>query len=207
MEAKKVELSRVVQAVQDPEVRESIHSRKLAPDFARQQREIRQALHTAEEKLKALGSDVTILKAGLADDKASFGVHAPSSAGIYRVVKNVFSRLQILTTKVSNLEKRAGNVRGVRGKTESPPSHSSVGPTTPVTKNASVARSSPKVRTPGMSPGVRGSPLRKTMLDEKVDPWEMEEIIRNLERRETLRAKIDAYLRGTEPITSVCRSK
>jgi len=198
-----MELSRVVQAVHDPEVRESIHSRKLAPDFARQQREIRHALQSAEEKLKALASDVTILKAGLADDKASFGVHSPTSAGIYRVVNNVFSRLQILSTKISNLEKRAGNVRGVRGKFPSPESlhsRSSVGPTTPVTKSVYVARSSPKVRTSGMSPSVRGSPLGKTMLDEKVDPWEMEEIIRDLERRETLRAKIDAYLQGSEPM-------
>lgn len=44
MEAKKLELTRFVQAVRDPEVRESIYSRKLAPDFARQQKEIRQAL-------------------------------------------------------------------------------------------------------------------------------------------------------------------
>lgn len=44
MEAKKLELDRFVQAVRDPEVRESIYSRKLAPDFARQQREIRHSL-------------------------------------------------------------------------------------------------------------------------------------------------------------------
>jgi len=198
-----MELSRVVQAVQDPEVRESIHSRKLAPDFGRQQREIRHALQAAEEKLKALASDVTILKAGLADDKASFGVHAPTSAGIYRVVNNVFSRLQILSTKVSNLEKRAGHVRELRGNVPSPESlhsRSSVVPTTPITKSGYVARSSPKVRTSGMSPRVRGSLLGKTMLDEKVDPWEMEEIIRDLERRETLRGKIEGYLRGSKPL-------
>lgn len=44
MEAKKLELNRFVQAVRDPEVRESINSRKLAPDFARQQKEIRHSL-------------------------------------------------------------------------------------------------------------------------------------------------------------------
>lgn len=44
MEAKKIELDRFVQAARDPDVRESIYSRKLAPDFARQQKEIRHAL-------------------------------------------------------------------------------------------------------------------------------------------------------------------
>jgi hypothetical protein len=44
VEAKKMELDRFVQAVRDPDVRESIYSRKLAPDFARQQKEIRHAL-------------------------------------------------------------------------------------------------------------------------------------------------------------------
>lgn len=41
VEAKKMEIDRFVRAVQDPEVRESLHSRKLAPDFARQQKDIR----------------------------------------------------------------------------------------------------------------------------------------------------------------------
>lgn len=44
MEAKKLELERFVRAVKDPEVRESMYYRKLAPDFARQQKEIRHAL-------------------------------------------------------------------------------------------------------------------------------------------------------------------
>jgi hypothetical protein len=44
VEAKKLELDRFVVAVKDPEVRESIYSRKLAPDFARQQKEIRHSL-------------------------------------------------------------------------------------------------------------------------------------------------------------------
>ena len=39
-----MELDRFVRAVRDPDVRESIYSRKLAPDFARQQKEIRQSL-------------------------------------------------------------------------------------------------------------------------------------------------------------------
>jgi len=47
VEAKRIELDRFVRAVRDPEVRESIHSRKLAPDFARQQKEIRHSLQVS----------------------------------------------------------------------------------------------------------------------------------------------------------------
>jgi hypothetical protein len=43
VEAKKMEIDRFVRAIKDPEVRESLHSRKLAPDFARQQKAIRHA--------------------------------------------------------------------------------------------------------------------------------------------------------------------
>jgi hypothetical protein len=197
VEPKKLELARVTQAVQDLDVRESIHSRKLAPDFARQQREIRTALQTADEKLKALGSKVTVLKAGLADEKASFGVHAPTSSGIYRVINNVFSQLQILAAKVAALEKRAADLRGKSPGAESRLSRASVPPTTPVIKSVQVARSSPRTR---LSPSVRGSPLRKTMLDDKLDPWEMEEIIRNFEKEEGFKGKIAGFLRGNAPL-------
>ena len=50
MEAKKLELNRFVQAIKDPEVRESIYSRKLAPDFARQQKETRHALQVSLQR-------------------------------------------------------------------------------------------------------------------------------------------------------------
>ena len=220
MEAKKLELNRFVQAVRDPEIRESIYSRKLAPDFARQQRETRQALQVispglfliaevAEEKLRDLASALTILKADLADEKGSFGVHSPSTAGIYRVVNNVFSRWQILSAKVIALEKRIPSSKGIQISTpgaESMISRSSVTPSTPVSRIGGVSRASPSwsagIRTPGKnsSPGMGSSPLRKTMLDEKLDPWETEEIIRDLHEKQEFRRKIGTVLKGTKPL-------
>ena len=51
VEAKKLELERFVRAVKDNEVRDSIYSRKLAPDFARQQKEIRHSLQVSSPPL------------------------------------------------------------------------------------------------------------------------------------------------------------
>jgi hypothetical protein len=156
---------------------------------------------------------LTIVKADLADEKGSFGVHSPSTAGIYRVVNNVFSRLQILSAKVIALEKKVPSSKGIRVSTpgaESPISRSSVPPTTPVTRiggsRASPSRSS-EIRTPGMnsSPGMRGSPFRKTMLDEKLDPWETEEIIRDLGKNQEFRKKIGMVLQGITPLFTEAR--
>jgi hypothetical protein len=144
-----------------------------------------------------------VLKADLADEKGSYGIRSPSSAGIYRVVNNVFSRLQILSAKVNALEKRVqsqGNVRLSSPVAES--SRSSVPPSTPINAVRGPLRGSPGIKTPVMrsSPLARGSPLRKTMLDEKLDPWEAEEIIRDLKRKEAFRGKISALFKGTQPL-------
>jgi hypothetical protein len=158
--------------------------------------------------LHDLTSALTILKADLADEKGSFGIQAPSTAGIYRVINNVFSRLQLLTAKVSAIEKRVQTTREVRFSSpgaESVTSRSSVPPTTPVMKlRSSPARRSPGIRTPGMnsSPGMRGSPLRRTMLDEKLDQWEAEEIIRDIHKKRAFHQKIGALLKGTKPLSS-----
>lgn len=226
MEAKKLELERFVRAAKDPEVRESIYSRKLAPDFARQQKEIRHYLQVithsldfvdfqdAEEKLKELASSLTVLKAELADEKGSFGIQSPTTAGIYRVTNNVFSRLQLLSNKISALERRA-YAKGMR--MESPAAESnrntisrgSVPPSTPVNKmgglRPSPARGSPGVRgSPSLrgSPGMRGSPLRKTMLDERVDPWEADEIIRETESKKEFKRRIGILLNGRAPLST-----
>ena len=86
-------------------------------------------------------------------------------------------------------------------------SRSNAPPATPTAKISGVAKSSPSrspgVRTPGMnaSPGsLRGSPLRKTMLDEKSDPWETEEILRGLQTKEDFRKKIGTYLKRRKPL-------
>lgn len=151
---------------------------------------------------------MTILKAELADDKGSFGVHSPSTAGIYRVVNNVFSRLQILSVKVITLEKRVPSSKGLRIRSpgdESAISRTSVPPTTPISRIGTVARVSPRspgMRTSGMNsnPGMRGSPLRKTMLDERLDPWEMDEVIRDVHEKQEFRKKIGTVLKGTRPL-------
>jgi len=160
--------------------------------------------------LHDLTSALTILKADLADEKGSFGIQAPSTAGIYRVINNVFSRLQLLSAKVTALEKRVQTTSGARFSSpgaESVTSRSSVPPTTPVMKlvtRSSPARRSPGIRTPGMnsSPGMRVSPLRRTMLDEKLDQWEAEEIIKDLHRKREFQLKIGALLKGTRPLSS-----
>src|SRR5579859_4569151 len=150
-------------------------------------------MQEAEEKLKELASALTVLKADLADEKGSLGIHSPSTAGIYRVTNNVFSRLQLLSNKISALERRV-NAKGLGSPTAESlnrvVSRGSVTPATPVNKmgvvRSSPARVSPGVRgSPGLrgSPGMRGSPLRKTMLDEKLDPWEADEIIRETESK------------------------
>jgi hypothetical protein len=152
---------------------------------------------------------LTVLKAGLADEKGSFGIHAPTTSGVYRVVNNVFSRLQILTTKVNALETKLQSFRGVRFSSpavESPRmsiSRSSVMPSTPVTK-VGVARSSPARGSPGFraSPATRGSPLRRTMLDERMDPWEADEVVREYQRKQDFRRNIGAALKGKQPLYS-----
>lgn len=85
----------------------------------------------------------------------------------------------------------------------------SVAPTTPVTKmgvvRSSPARGSPGVRgIPGIrgSPGTRGSPLRKTMLDERLDPWEADEIIRETESKRKFNRKIGVLLKGRQPLST-----
>jgi hypothetical protein len=154
---------------------------------------------------------LTVLKADLADEKGSFGVHSPSTAGVYRVINNTFSRLQLLTGKVTGLERRLQSVRGMRQ--FSPPPESSVSRSsaqtiTPVGKTGGVVRLSPSrgaaIRSPpiNLSSNTRGSPIRKTMLDESLDPWEAEEIIREDLKKETLRKKIGALLKGTQPLSS-----
>ena len=208
MEAKKIELERFVQAVKDPDVKESTYSRKLAPDFARQQKEIRHALQEAEDKLHDLVAALTILKADLADERSSFGVQSPSTAGIYRVINNVFSRLQLLSTKVAILESKAEGF--VRVRLSTPSSAGSPGsmrstpaPKTPITPIARIKRQSPASRTPSTrSPAVKGSPLRKTMLDEKADPWEVEEIIRDWTSKQQFQRKIGDLLKKTTPHSS-----
>lgn len=155
---------------------------------------------------------MTVLKAGLADEKGSFGVHSPSMSGIYRVVNNTFSRLQLLTAKVMALEKRLQSVRGARQSSpsaESPTARSSVQLASPVNRVIAVTtRSSPSrslvTRTPVMSPApkMRESPLRRTMLDEKLDPWESEEIIREILRKEEFRKKVGGILKVTRPLSS-----
>jgi hypothetical protein len=152
---------------------------------------------------------LTILKADLADEKGSFGVHSPSTAGIYRVINNIFARLQILSAKVIALERTAQAVRGGRFSSpvaETTNSRSSVPPTTPVPRLGGAARSSPSrvIRTPGMnmSPNMRGSPIRKSMLDEKLDQWEAEEIIRESQKKQEFRKKIGALLKGTHPLST-----
>ena len=142
------------------------------------------------------------MKAELADEKGSFGVQAPTTAGIYRVVNNVFSRLQILSAKIAALEHKAQSLRGVRlgsPAVESPRStvaKASALPSTPVNRIGTMARQSPKSSPRSRaSPGTRGTPVRKTMLDEKVDPWEAEEIIRDIEKKREVRKKIGSILK------------
>jgi len=157
---------------------------------------------------------LTILKVGLADDKGSFGIHSPSTAGIYRIVNNVFSRLQNLSAKVIVLEQRVPSTKGARIRSsgdESIISRSSVTPTTPVTKIGRLARSSPRspgIRTPGMnsSSNMQESPLRKTMLDEKLDPWEMEEVIQEFNKKDQFRKKIGAILKERRPLLTEASS-
>jgi hypothetical protein len=152
---------------------------------------------------------LTILKASLADEKGSLGIHAPSTSGVYRVVNNVFSRLQIVTAKVNELENKLQSFRGVRFSSpaaESPRStisRSSVLPSTPITKMGG-GRSSPGRGSPGIrsSPGMRGSPLRKTMLDERLDSWEAEEVIREIQKKQAFRRKIGDALKGRQPLYS-----
>jgi len=52
------------------------------------------------------------------------------------------------------------------------------------------------------SPGMRASPLRRTMLDEKLDQWEADEIIKDLHRKRDFQLKIGALLKGTRPLSS-----
>lgn len=157
---------------------------------------------------------MTVLKAELADEKGSFGIHSPSTAGIYRVTNNVLSRLQLLSTKVSTLERRtyAKEARLESPVAESPwntISRGSAVPTTPVTKMG-VVRSSPARVSPGLrgspsmrgSPGMKSSPLRRTMLDERLDPWEADEIIRESESKREFNRKIRALLKGREPLST-----
>jgi len=146
-----------------------------------------------------------VLKAELADEKGSFGVQAPTTASVYRVVNNVFSRLQILSAKITTLENKIQSVRGLRlgsPAVESPRSgvaKTKAAPSTPVNKVGVMGRPSPSRSSPRsrISPGARGSPLRKTMLDERVDPWETEEIIRDLEKKREFKRKIASILKGT----------
>jgi hypothetical protein len=150
-----------------------------------------------------------MLKANLADEKGSFGIHAPSTSGVYRVVNNGFSRLQIVTAKVNELETKLQSFRGVRFSSPVPESprntvsRSSALPSTPITKIGGV-RSSPARGSPGVrgSPGMRGSPLRKTMLDERLDQWEAEEVIREFQKKQALRRKIGDALKGRQPLYS-----
>ena len=157
---------------------------------------------------------MTTLKADLADEKGSFGIHSPSTAGIYRVTNNVLSRLQLLSGKVSALERKAYS-KGARldsplaegGRTTISPG--SVVPVTPVTKMG-VVRSSPVRVSPGLrgspgakgSPGMKNSPLRRTMLDERLDPWEADEIIREFESKMEFNKRIGALLKGREPLST-----
>lgn len=48
-----MEIDRFVRVVKDPEIRESLHSRKLAPDFARQQKDIRHSFQDSFLKSQA----------------------------------------------------------------------------------------------------------------------------------------------------------
>ena len=52
------------------------------------------------------------------------------------------------------------------------------------------------------SPSMRSSPLRRTMLDEKIDQWEAEEIIRDLHKKREFQKKIGALLNGRCPLSS-----
>lgn len=155
-----------------------------------------------------------MLKADLADEKGSFGIHSPSTAGIYRVTNNVLSRLQLLSSKVSALERKAYS-KGAR--LDSPLadgarttiSRGSVVPVTPVTKMG-VVRSSPVRVSPGLrespsargSPSMRSSPLRRTMLDERLDPWEADEIIRESESKREFNKRIGALLKERQPLST-----
>ena len=155
-----------------------------------------------------------MLKADLADEKGSFGIHSPSAAGVYRVTNNVLSRLQLLSNKVSALERRAYS-KGARlhspaaESARSTISRGSVVPTTPVTKMG-VVRSSPARGSPGLrgspgtrgSPGMKSSPLRRTMLDERLDPWEVDEIIRETESKRVFNRKIGELLKAREPLST-----
>ena len=155
-----------------------------------------------------------MLKASLADDKGSFGIHSPSTAGIYRVTSNVFSRLQLLSSKISTLERRV-HAKGMRLGSPAPEStrntisRGSVPPTTPVNKMG-VVRSSPARGSPGVrgspslrgSPGMRGSPFRKSMLDERLDPWEADEIIRETESKREFNRKIGVLLKERAPLST-----
>ena len=110
MEAKKIELDRFVRAVRDPEVRESIHSRKLAPDFARQQKEIRHSLQVSP-------SSNTFLSIGRGREIARFniGIDHPQSCSSRRkgMVRNpstinsryLSSHQQCLFTSPTSLRK------------------------------------------------------------------------------------------------------
>ena len=148
------------------------------------------------------------MKAELADEKASFGVHAPPTSGVYRVVNSVFSRLQILSSKVTTLEKRLQAASGIRFESPGPEtsriamSRASVAPVTPITKIAGMARPSPgRTGSPGhKSSPSRSSPLRRTMLDEKLDPWEAEEMVRDFQKKRDFRRRIGEFLRDTQPI-------
>jgi hypothetical protein len=199
VEAKKAELDRFVRAVKDPDVRVSIHLRKLAPDFARQQKETRCSLQEVEDKLRELTSSLTVLKAQLADEKASHGVLAPSTAGVYRVINNVFERLQILSTKIGVLEKRVHSMGNTDVDSPTPEIRRfNVLPTTPPPRGV-IRGGSPGVTGAKSSPRTRGSPLRKTMLEEKLDHWETDEIMKDLRRKDTMRERIGGVCKSRQP--------
>jgi hypothetical protein len=157
-----------------------------------------------------LASALTVLKAELADDKGSFGIHSPTTSGIYAILNNVFSRLQILTTRVTLLERalkighvvRPGSPGG-----EVTNLRSSVGPVTPISRKmvGEGSTPSPRVRNSGVnwSPSGRLTPLRKSMLDEPLDPWESEQIVQDWRNKQEYRKRIATLLKGTNPLSTV----
>ena len=56
------------------------------------------------------------------------------------------------------------------------------------------------------SSNMQESPLRKTMLDEKLDPWEMEEVIQEFNKKDQFRKKIGAILKERRPLLTEASS-
>ena len=122
MEEQERSIAKLIKSKTNPAFNKMFKLRRLSPEQAAQQLELRKLTSLVTEKFDDLGREVMLVKMSFSDEAGTFGIKTPSAKALRDAFQKLSSRSHELAIKVENLSK---NMKGFSSVTGSPLNNSS----------------------------------------------------------------------------------